>query len=83
VTSTVPHVMQPRPLDPEGQSAMERLLYRPKEAAQALGISRDKLYDLLRTGRLPSVKDGGARFITADALRAYVAKLEAEASKAA
>lgn len=62
---------------------MERLLYRPKEAAQALGISRDKLYDLLRTGRLPSVKDGGARLITADALRAYVAKLEAEASKAA
>jgi excisionase family DNA binding protein len=62
---------------------MERLLYRPKEAAQGLGISRDKLYDLLRTGRLQSVKDGGARFITADALRAYVAKLEAEASKAA
>ena len=27
---------------------MEKLLYRPKEAAQALGISRDKLYDLLR-----------------------------------
>ncbi len=62
---------------------MERLLYRPKEAAQTLGISRDKLYDLLRTGRLQSVKDGGARFITADALRAYVARLEAEASKAA
>ena len=62
---------------------MEKLLYRPKEAAQTLGISRDKLYDLLRTGRLQSVKDGGARFITADALHAYVAKLEAEASKAA
>jgi excisionase family DNA binding protein len=62
---------------------MEKLLYRPKEAAQTLGVSRDKLYDLLRTGRLQSVKDGGARFITADALRAYVAKLEAEASKAA
>jgi excisionase family DNA binding protein len=35
---------------------MEKLLYRPKEAAEALGISRDKLYDLLRTGRLPSVE---------------------------
>jgi excisionase family DNA binding protein len=80
---TAPHVMKPKPLDPEGEPAMERLLYRPKEAAQALGISRDKLYDLLRTGRLLSVKDGGARLITADALRAYVAKLEAEASKAA
>ena len=62
---------------------MEKLLYRPKEAAQSLGISRDKLYDLLRTGRLQSVKDGGARLITANALRAYVAKLEAEASTAA
>src|SRR5262249_12266282 len=83
VTTIALRATKPEPLDPEGQPAMERLLYRPKEAAQVLGISRDKLYDLLRTGRLPSVKDGGARFITADALRAYVARLEAEAAKAA
>jgi excisionase family DNA binding protein len=44
---------------------MEKLLYRPKEAALVLGIGRDKLYDLMRSGRLRSVKDGGARFITA------------------
>ncbi len=62
---------------------MEKLLYRPKEAAQALGIGRDKLYDLMRSGRLRSVKDGGGRFITADALAEYVALLEAEASEAA
>jgi excisionase family DNA binding protein len=62
---------------------MEQLLYRPKEAAQVLGIKRDKLYDLMRSGRLRSVKDGGARFITADALAQYVAMLEAEASEAA
>ena len=62
---------------------MDKLLYRPKEAATALGIGRDKLYDLMRAGRLESVKDGGARFITADALYAYVAMLETEASKAA
>jgi excisionase family DNA binding protein len=62
---------------------LDKLLYRPKEAATALGIGRDKLYDLMRSGRLESVKDGGARFITADALRAYVAMLETEASKAA
>ena len=29
---------------------MEQLLYRPKQAAQVLGISRDKLYDLIRVG---------------------------------
>ena len=62
---------------------MEKLLYRPKEAASVLGISRDKLYDLIRAGRISSVKDGRARFVTADALTAYVSQLEAEAAKAA
>jgi len=62
---------------------MERLLYRPKEAARVLGISRDKLYDLMRAGRINSIKDGRARFITADALAAYVARLETEAAEAA
>ena len=62
---------------------MDKLLYRPKEAAQVLGIGRDKLYDLMRSGRLDSVKDGGPRFITANALHAYVAMLQAEASEAA
>lgn len=62
---------------------MDKLLYRPKEAATVLGISRDKLYDLMRAGRLSSVKDGRARFITADALRTYVERLEAEAAEAA
>jgi excisionase family DNA binding protein len=62
---------------------MEQLLYRPKEAAKVLGISRDKLYDLIRSGRLDSVKDGGARFITCDALAAYVRLLETEARGAA
>jgi excisionase family DNA binding protein len=62
---------------------MEQLLYRPKQAALVLGISRDKLYDLIRAGRITSVKDGHARFITADALIAYVAQLKAEAAEAA
>jgi len=62
---------------------MNKLLYRPKEAAQMLGIGRDKLYDLMCSGRLRSVKDGRARFITANALGEYVAMLEAEARKAA
>ncbi|MGO9082616.1 MAG: helix-turn-helix domain-containing protein [Streptosporangiaceae bacterium] len=61
---------------------MDKLLYRPKEAAKVLGIGRDKLYDLMRSGRLDSVKDGGARFITAEALLAYVARLQDEAKAA-
>ena len=51
---------------------MDRLLYRPKEAATRSGLAGAAL-DLIRAGRHQSVKDGGARFITADALRAYVA----------
>lgn len=47
-----------------------------------LGIGRDKLSDLMRSGRLESHKDGGARLITAEALRAYVALLQSEAEAA-
>lgn len=60
----------------------DQLLYRPKEA-NALGMSKDKLYDLIRAGRISSVKDGRARFITADGLTAYLRQLEAEPSEAA
>jgi excisionase family DNA binding protein len=62
---------------------MEQLLYRPKEAAQALGISRATLYDLMRSGRLRSVKDGGKRFITLDALRDYIRQLGDDAEEVA
>jgi excisionase family DNA binding protein len=62
---------------------MEKLLYRPKDAAQALGIGRATLYDLMRSGRLRSVKDGGKRFITLDALRDYVRQLEDQAEEVA
>jgi excisionase family DNA binding protein len=55
---------------------MDKLLYRPKEAAQALGIGRATLYDLMHAGKIRSVKDGSMRFITADALRDYVRQLE-------
>jgi excisionase family DNA binding protein len=55
---------------------MDKLLYRPKEAAQALGIGRATLYDLMHAGKIRSVKDGSMRFITADALRDYIRQLE-------
>ena len=62
---------------------MEKLLYRPKDAAQALGIGQATLYDLMRSGRLRSVKDGGKRFITLDALRDYIRQLEDDAEEVA
>jgi excisionase family DNA binding protein len=52
---------------------VERLGYRPAEAAQALGVSRRKLYDLLNDGTLRSVKTGSARIIPRDSLLALLA----------
>jgi excisionase family DNA binding protein len=48
---------------------METLLLRVTKAAAQLGISRAKLYALLASGALPSVKvDGCRRIRTADLL---------------
>jgi excisionase family DNA binding protein len=38
-----------------------RLLYRPEEAAAVLGLGRTKVYELMASGELRSVKVGGAR----------------------
>ncbi len=61
---------------------MDKLLYRPKEAAVALGISKTVLYELIRTNRIRSIKDGKFRFITADALSEYVRTLERQYEEA-
>jgi excisionase family DNA binding protein len=47
-----------------------------------LGISKTKLYGLIRSNRIRSIKDGKPRFITADALREYVRTLEREYEEA-
>ena len=55
---------------------MDKLLYRPREAALVLGMSKTALYELIRTKRIRSIKGGKFRFITADALREFVQTLE-------
>jgi excisionase family DNA binding protein len=59
---------------------MEQLMYRPAEAAQMLGMGRTAIFALIKSGRLRSVKLGGARFISAEALRAFVRDLEQESA---
>jgi excisionase family DNA binding protein len=54
-----------------------RLLLRPEEAAQALGVGRTTVYELLRTGELRSVRIGALRRIPTDTLAEYVAGLSA------
>jgi len=55
----------------------ERLLYRPIEAFELLGIGRSTGYALLASGALPSIKIGRSRRIPADSLKKWVeAQLE-------
>jgi excisionase family DNA binding protein len=51
---------------------MPRLLFTPTEAAEALGIGKSKLYELMRAGAVESVLIGTARRIPADALDKYI-----------
>lgn len=54
---------------------MDKLLLTTTEAAEALGICRSKLYELLRSGRLRSVRIDGSRRVSAAELREFVAHL--------
>jgi excisionase family DNA binding protein len=50
----------------------ERLAYSVEEAAQITGLSRDLLYDQMRTGRLAYLKVGRRRIITRQHLEAFL-----------
>ena len=47
-----------------------RLLYRPAEAAAAVGVSRSRMYELIASGEVPSVRVGGTLRVPVDALAA-------------
>lgn len=50
-----------------------RRALRPKLAAATYGVSRTLIYEWIKTGRLASVKLGGARLIPVDALEELLA----------
>ncbi len=52
----------------------ERLAYSVDEAAQITGLSRDLLYDQMRTGRLAYLKVGRRRIITREHLEAFLSQ---------
>jgi excisionase family DNA binding protein len=56
--------------------ATERLLLRPEEVAGILGVGRTKVFELIRTGELRSIKLGRSRRVSTDALAFYVRRLE-------
>jgi excisionase family DNA binding protein len=54
---------------------MTRLLLTVPEAAEALAISRSKLYELIAAGLVRSVRIDGSRRVPVEALETYVAAL--------
>lgn len=61
----------------------ERLLLRPSEAADALGVSRAKAYQLIAEGTIPSIRLGGSIRVPVDELRALVNRRGEKASNEA
>lgn len=57
---------------------MERMLLTPEEAAEALGVGRTKVYELMAAGRLASVRIGRSRRVPTRALAELVDALSAE-----
>jgi excisionase family DNA binding protein len=62
-----------------GATGQPRLL-RVEEAAQLLGIGRSLAYDLIRTGRLRSIKIGSRRLIPLAAIDEAISALLEEES---
>jgi excisionase family DNA binding protein len=66
-------------------SDLERLddlqLYEVSDAMRMLRLSKTVIYELIRSGRLRSVKQGRARRIPAAAIRDYIALLQREAEQ--
>ncbi|SCD55737.1 DNA binding domain-containing protein, excisionase family [Streptomyces sp. BvitLS-983] len=62
-----------------GGPAIPPVLYRVPDAVRVLGLSRSVVYDLIRVGRLRTVKEGRTRLVPASAIADYVALLEREA----
>ena len=58
----------------ERNAFAERLAYSPDEVAELLGISRELVHDLLRTGQLGSIKAGRRRLIGKRHLEAFLAR---------
>ena len=56
--------------------SVDKLLLKPEEAAEVLSIGRSKVYELIGTGELASVRIGASRRIPTDALIEFVRRLQ-------
>jgi len=59
-------------LIPATSDQLERLAYSPAETAELLGVARSTVYELLHSGRLPSVLAGNRRLIPRAGIQAFL-----------
>ena len=53
----------------------EKLLLKPDEVAQMLGLGRSKTYQLIKDGAIPSIQIGGSIRVPADSLNRWIEEL--------
>lgn len=63
----------------EAKRRSNQLAFSVNETAQALGVSRQTIYDLISADKLLTFKIGKRRLVSADALRRFITSREAEA----
>jgi excisionase family DNA binding protein len=73
-TTTGPGALRGDPMPEISPGPAERLAYSVDEVALITGLSRDLLYDQMRTGRLGYIKVGRRRIITRQHLDAFLAR---------
>ena len=66
---------------PDSERLDDLQLYEVSDAMRMLRLSKTVIYELIRSGRLGSVKQGRARRIPASAIRDYIALLKREAGQ--
>ena len=60
----------------EGNTMEDKMLDTLTDVAAALSVGRSKVYELVRSGALPSVRIGGSRRVRGEDLATYVDSLE-------
>lgn len=62
---------------------MERLLLRPNEVAEILGICRTRAYDLINSGAIPAIRLGKSLRVPAESLRVWIGQQTDDAARVA
>jgi excisionase family DNA binding protein len=70
--------MEKQKLDRQPLPLGVAMAYGVKEAAQVVGLSRSRLYELIAEGRVDARKVGGRTLIPAESLQALVADAPAK-----